>query len=697
MAIQVGGLITDPDSLSYEIASYTATTTKEIVIDSTNKIIKLTQVGNLTRNGVTMKCLYSKLKEIWNTDFNLIVYTFPIVPITDEQYELVDDWNFDQTINPTTKITVGNISGSTSSLTITTVTGNFNANYIASGYTVSGSASIRGNTTVASVTSNNALVLSTSPLGTLTDATLTFNSGNDYTYNLIRTGGWAVKDSSGNLVEAWMNAITLGSMGAEGLTKTLTLTSSVSNSAVLTVNSTDGVVAGSFVAIPGALAGTRVSTVDSTTQLTITRPVTASSGTYLTIRPKDQVYYQISNIANASPTNAVLHGQINQAIQIYGNLTHGNIDYRTPAIAKFYVREQGYTYDAANISDIGITSLTYQTYRFSVSNKSDALQITHSDAEISSTGITADQDPYNNMRITWYTTPQPRSIGGSTYYFNVIIDANVQLSATNTTFSSVTAEQIYEFVQWSLRRPVGINIDAGATSVRTGTITRSLLEFVGDTLYTIYDLSDGGVYIDHFREEDINRIVFSDNTNRQFPYISFGRLTFGSHLIADGEDAVYKLFYNQINQGLQSIPHTDPYAVIVKSYSSDPSNDGTYEIKGNLHGNLSVVTFDFDWDNNTQCSWLANTAYYVGDEYRHKSDTIGLTNWYQVTTNYTSSSAWSLGTDGANATSISGPTVVLNTVGTYNGQYVTSTGTIEKSPTNLIDAAAQQENNYAAT
>lgn len=694
MAIQTGGLITDPDSLSYEIALYTATTTKELVIDTTNKIIKLTQVGNLTRDGVTFKCLYSRLKDLWATDPNLIIYPFPVVPITDEQYELVEGWNFDKSINPTTKILIANISGNANSLTITTSTGNFNANYIAAGYFVSGS-NIAGNAKVATVNSNTSITLTTLPTGDLANVTLTFNSGSDYTYNLIRTGGWAVKaNTAATSSEEWMSVITLGALGAEGLLKTLTITANSSNSTNLTVNSTEGIQAGSFVAIPGALTGTRVVTVYSGNVFSITRPVSATIGTRLTVRPKDFIYYQLGNdVANTQPTYAVLHGAINQPLQIYGNVTSGNVDYRTPNVAAFFVREQGYTYDRATISDIGISSLTYQTYRFSLTNASDANYITHTDAQISTNGVTPTEEPYKNMSITWYDTPQPRTIGGTTYYFNVIINANVLLSGDpSVTFGTASAEQIYEYVQWALRRPVGVDVDAG-TGTRTGLVARELLQFVGETLYTIYDESDGGVYIDYFKETDINRIVFSDNTNRTFPYVSFGRLTFNDIFANDGEDAKYILFYNQINQGEGSLKYGEPYAAIVEGYTSDPSGDGTKQLKGNLKGNLTSVSFDYDWDNNSQCSWLSNIAYKTGDEYRYASG--GTTTWYRVTTNYTSGTSWSSGRDGANAVSILGPTVSLSAVGKYNAQYTFNDGTIAKSTTNIIDAMATQENNYS--
>ena len=78
-------LIVDPDNL---------TAGQEVVFDTASKTIALTEVGNLSTDGVTLKCLYSFTKEEWKNDDELIKHPFPFTPITDEQFELKDGWNF---------------------------------------------------------------------------------------------------------------------------------------------------------------------------------------------------------------------------------------------------------------------------------------------------------------------------------------------------------------------------------------------------------------------------------------------------------------------------------------------------------------------------------------------------------------------------------------------------------------------------
>ena len=76
-------LITDPDLLNQGT---------EVVIDTAAKTITLATAGNLSNDGVTLQALYSFLKEEWRTDATKIPFPFPLVAITPEQFEFVDDW-----------------------------------------------------------------------------------------------------------------------------------------------------------------------------------------------------------------------------------------------------------------------------------------------------------------------------------------------------------------------------------------------------------------------------------------------------------------------------------------------------------------------------------------------------------------------------------------------------------------------------
>lgn len=72
-------LITDPDMLNQDA---------EVIIDTSAKTVTLVITGNLSADGVTLKALYSFLKEEWRADPELIKFDFPMTPITDEQMQI---------------------------------------------------------------------------------------------------------------------------------------------------------------------------------------------------------------------------------------------------------------------------------------------------------------------------------------------------------------------------------------------------------------------------------------------------------------------------------------------------------------------------------------------------------------------------------------------------------------------------------
>lgn len=77
--------IVDPDLLNQGT---------EVVIDATARTIALLHAGNLNDDGVSLKALYSFIKEEWRYDADLIPVLFPFTPITDEQFELINGWDF---------------------------------------------------------------------------------------------------------------------------------------------------------------------------------------------------------------------------------------------------------------------------------------------------------------------------------------------------------------------------------------------------------------------------------------------------------------------------------------------------------------------------------------------------------------------------------------------------------------------------
>ena len=275
----------------------------------------------------------------------------------------------------------------------------------------------------------------------------------------------------------------------------------------------------------------------------------------------DTPYYAFSS--DSAKTDFDFAGPINQAIQTFGDASNGNFDKRSDTLT-VYIRAQGKTYGSATSTSIGLTALNYIANRFPLAEAADS-KISASDATIASTA------PYTGMSITFGAVT--RTIGGVSYNFNVVVDGN-----------NGTTQQIYEFVQYSLRQAT--DIDAGA-GTQVGQLADSLMAFLGDTLKTTT-----GVAIDNYQNSDRNNLVFTDTggVERTFPFLATGTISFNANLVND-TDAIYRMFFTS-GYGTGS-------AIIVDD------NSGT-DISGTISGSSSVA-FDFDYDGNTQGGRTAGT------------------------------------------------------------------------------------------
>ena len=272
-----------------------------------------------------------------------------------------------------------------------------------------------------------------------------------------------------------------------------------------------------------------------------------------TINTGAQPYYILN--ASDAPTNFPFADQFNVGVQVYGDAANGDFDKRT--YAKTYCREYGKKYKDSVLADTGKAATGAFLVNFLISNEDD-LKIQANDAAM--TGA-----PYNGITVSYYSTNQNRSIGGTNYPFRIIVDGN-----------GATLEQIYTKIQYLLRQTSDINTAGDAGSV-TGKTSASLLSFVGDTLVT-----STGVYIDDIQSADSNRIEFYDQNGvkRTNPYTAAGALSFNAALVGAGSS--YRLFF--------SADYGTASAVTVKNASG-------VDIAGII--SASPIPFDFDYDGDT--------------------------------------------------------------------------------------------------
>lgn len=287
-----------------------------------------------------------------------------------------------------------------------------------------------------------------------------------------------------------------------------------------------------------------------------------------TVGVADQIYHQQST--NAS-VNLTYQGAANEAVQVYGDTLNGNFDYTTSF--KLFVRISGKTYASAQLSDIGVSTMTYQVYRFPLTDSTDS-NVQATDTTITTTG------PYTAISVSYYSAAQTRTIGASSYSFNIIIQG-----------AGATAEQIYTKVQYLLRQSTTIN-QAGSSGSVIGNTASSLLSFAGTSLTTAT-----GVYIDGYSNNDVNRITFTDTTGvgRTFPYKASLTINFNTYLQNDPA-AMYKVFFTNDNAATTPLGHNfnTANAIVVNDASATP-----VAMTGTVNGATSV-TYTYDYDYNVQ-------------------------------------------------------------------------------------------------
>ena len=284
-----------------------------------------------------------------------------------------------------------------------------------------------------------------------------------------------------------------------------------------------------------------------------------------------QLYYQ--KVSGGTAANFTFTDQCNEGIQVFGNIaadaTTTTFDSRT--YFKSYVREYGKKYKDSVLADTGKTATGANLVNMLLSNEDD-LKIQAADGAM--TGA-----PYNNITVAYYTANQSRTIAGTSRNFKIIIAGN-----------GATLEQIYTKVQYLLRQSSDINT-GGTDGVKTGKIQNALLSFVGDTLVT-----SQSVYIDNIQGADSNRIEFYDDSNtlRTNPYTATGTITFNTPLVGAGSS--YRLMFTAPPGAGNDFGEAG--AVTVNNAAGNP-------IAGSI--GAGSVSFDYDYDGNTQAGFAAGT------------------------------------------------------------------------------------------
>ena len=463
----------DPDFMDQnrEVVINTALRQFRILTDTTASPIQ-SPISRIDSDGVAGQALYSFFKEEWKTDATLIPHPFPMIAITPEQFEFINDWE----------------------------------------------------------------------------------ANDDVTRKLIKTAGWREIDEFDRLKKEFFGVITLGSFAEATDQAYYQQGTDFSDTTAATNFDRPNAVNEPVLIYDEIVPADTTSPGHTFTANTITRN---DGGNFITDGFAIGGRVVVIGDTSSSPSKDgtyVLTAVAATVLTVSGSpwtgITGSSQDVRLAKEFRnafsVFLREgfdagfgTGKTFASANLADIGVTTLTYQAYRFPLANAAD-LKVTTLDATI------AARSP--EVTITYFATPQefagftadPASTNSpqTSANFGIVIDAQ-----------GYTAEQVYEFIQYSLRQAADIN--AGGGTVIAGNIAEELLEFVGDNLQTLSatnPLGGGtGVYITNFDSNDTNRISFADNefgttARRTFPFVAAGSINFNPNLVSDSM-GMFWMFY----------------------------------------------------------------------------------------------------------------------------------------------------------
>lgn len=357
----------------------------------------------------------------------------------------------------------------------------------------------------------------------------------------------------------------------------------------------------------------------------------------------DQAWYQHVIGYDATTINFNKTGNLNEAIQIDGFTGYMKAFLRIASGSG-----TGKLYSEYNLlTEQTISALEPVLYKLPLSNSTD-LKINIADATID--GST----PYTNMKVNYLKGALFVTATATTYAIADVVkdgvgrwafctgagtvvtpsnayasfggtstwqayDGEVLIGTTYYAFNRLitggngTAQQIYNWAQRQLRKTTDINAnDSPTVGQRSGltvkgNVAELLLEFVGDTLKT-----KPGLYISGFHADSTNSIKFRDitvdgggvdvntylpvtSTERNFPFVATGTLSFSANLVSESDaDTKYTMYFTSTPSG----DFDTANAVIVKDNS-------TADITGQITG--ASIPFDFDYDNNVQGGRTAAT------------------------------------------------------------------------------------------
>ena len=410
--------ITDLDNLGTDTwsaaeASSGYFSSDEFWLDAVNKVFyffgeKDAVSGELAPagSGVTGQALYSFFKERWKTDPNLPQYPFPMLSITNEQFEFQNGWKpaDGELVGTDTDVAIS--GGDTITSTNIDLSVFSDADFII----VSGSAASDGAYRVSSATANS-LTIAGSITNETAGASISLFRNAIYhtdgtivtTRDMIRTAGWSELETGGGVSRRYSGIVTLGALAATdqpyyvqdssfNATPTNTVYAGAVNQAVQWYGNVDygDTRADDYIGNVGTvtLNPTSVNFDEATSVIDFGTAHSFAVGDLIKIVGSAQSgnnnYWPITAVATNTVT---VSGTLVDSTDGSSAVTATLVGYVRDTFFKIFVRTRKKTYADADLVDIGVSELTYIVYRFPLTNADDLNIETTSDAAFSGAAI----------------------------------------------------------------------------------------------------------------------------------------------------------------------------------------------------------------------------------------------------------------------------------------------------------------------
>lgn len=580
--------------------------TPEITLNILTSKITLNSAGNLATDGtgVTGQALYSFFKERWKQVPSITKYDFPMLSITNEQFEFINGWepandstrkkirtagwaetdgtlvkrryagvislgtllNTDQPyytqnssftangvdttytgpINEAVKIYSfvqgSDITLSTSTNKITSTTSDLSRFAVGDTITITSPGGNNGVTVTVDTVNSSTDIDVTGLVATESSVTATLVADQRSYFKLyVRTRGRTYTDAD------------LNDIGVTQMTY-IVYRFPLANAADLNIRTTDD----------AAFVGVNITSL-SGDGTTITVETSGTHGLYA------GAPITISNTGDLTPGNYVVaavttSNQFTIASTFNGSETIGG----TEAVQLRYVSAIDVEYLDANILGVANTTTNYQPLDV-VQDGNGRWFICDTTATLTTSEVA---DITTTSSFSAYLGEREIETGQYSAY-TIILDLN-----NAGTTPGATKEIAYEWSQWKLRSASAIDIGTS----RNGNIADTLVYFIGSQLHTYADPNiPSAVAVDDIAELDVNNITFHDyaDVTHLFPLVVLVTINFNDNLTADSDArfyAYYKLtasseFGTSTALQVKKSNNVDVGAEI----SNDVPNDGIYQ------------------------------------------------------------------------------------------------------------------------